>query len=149
MNSFIFKTADIKSAREIKSSLKPKPEIFSDIFPDGELKSVAVSASFSLGADGLLAEISVSATLDLQCSRCLKKVEISVQDSFEEFYENPPEEINIENPVREALAMMYPQKPVCLEGCDETFLKKYSAPEERENGVFSELKKINFKKKEK
>lgn len=149
MNSFIFKTADIKSARGLKSSLKPNPEIFSDIFPTGELKSVAVSASFSSGAEGVLAEISVFITLNLQCSRCLKKVEISLRDSFEEFYENPPEEINIETPVREALAMMYPQKPVCSEGCDETFLKKYSAPEGRESGVFSELKKINFKKKEK
>ncbi len=149
MNSFVFKTDKIKSERGFKCSLKPSPEKFRDLFSISELLSLSVSASFSVSDRCILVEGEVKAAIRAECSRCLKKFQTELFDRFEEVYEEPCDEIDIEPVLRETLAMMEPQKPVCPVECDETFLKKYAPSHDGESGPFSALKKVDFGKKEK
>ncbi|GAB4034357.1 MAG: hypothetical protein Fur0012_14560 [Elusimicrobiota bacterium] len=151
MNSFIFKTADLRAKGGFKGSLKAGGDVFPGVFSSGKLLGIESSFVISLGDESLLLEGEISARAEFECSRCLARFETVIEDSFEEIYENPQEEINIKPAIEEALAMMEPSKPVCPQNCDESFIEKYRAadPKENKEGPFSDLKKVNFKKKEK
>lgn len=151
MSSFIFRTEDLKARGGFRGSLKAGGDVFPGVFSSGKLLDVKASFVISLGDKALLLEGKISARAEFECSRCLAGFEAVIEDSFEEIYENPQEEINIKPAIEEALAMMEPSKPVCPQNCDESFIKKYRVADAKESkeGPFSALKKVNFKKKEK
>lgn len=149
MNSFVFETDKIRSERGFRCSLKVNPKYFRDVFSMGEILSLSVSVSFSITASSILAQGKVKAVVMAECSRCLKRFQTVLSDSFEQMYEEPGDEIDISPVLRETLAMMEPQKLVCPSECDETFLRKYALSLGGEKGPFWAIKKIDFEEKEK
>lgn len=118
MNSFVFKTDELREKGGFKGSLKADGGAFEDVFVHGRLKEIDVSFSISIGDNAFFLEGEIKATAYFECSRCLKEIELSLFDRFEDTIESIGEEIDIKPTIRETLSMMEPSRAVCESNCD-------------------------------
>ncbi len=148
MNSFVFKTDELKKSGGFKGSLKADVKEFTNTFIRGKLKEIFVSFSISIGDNTFFIEGEIKATAFFECSRCLKEIELTLVDYFEDTIESLAEEIDIKPIIKETLSMMEPLRTVCKSKCDETLLDKYAQAEKKQKeSPFSILKKEIKKEK--
>ena len=114
-------------AGEVGDSLEESITLNPSTIDDLDLHSGELRAQFTRVPEGIIADLAGEATITLVCDRCLDEFEADLSfRSSEEFREQPGEDIwpidkkwqiDLAEPVRQALILATPFHPLCRENC--------------------------------
>lgn len=117
-NPFVFAAADIRQKGKIEVSPEITAEDFADAFPGRDvIRKISADICLQMAGEDIVLTGNVKAELVFECSRCGEPAVKVFSDSFDEYYPNSVEYINVRENIRETVSLMEPMKVLCSENC--------------------------------